>query len=245
MTATTGSPGLRGLDGIEIKLNFTPEQIDDALRVFGLSAVAGKPRRIWFGEVLDGLQGPEALPLSARGVIVRVRAKRNSGDVTVKLRGPDGGIDVRAWRESVGRSADAKIEGDWASRRLVSASLGSDLSRASVDGLNAEPPPSIAGLLSSEQRRLADQMLVPLEHVALLGPITATKWEAENDGDVEAELWVVGSLRFLEVSLLVTQNPDEARDGLRERAAAGGLDTSADQETKTAQVLRHLAAGHP
>jgi hypothetical protein len=63
------------LDGVEIKLNFDAVQIDDALRVFGLGADAGKPRRIWFGEILDGAEGAGALPLLGRGVIVRVRAK--------------------------------------------------------------------------------------------------------------------------------------------------------------------------
>jgi hypothetical protein len=210
------------------------------MRVFGLSADAGKPRRIWFGEVLDGLEGPGVLPLLARGVILRVRGKKKTGDVTGKLRCPDGGIDTHAWREGAGKSQDAKIEGDWAGKRLVSASLGNDLDEVAVEELKAAHP-SVAQLLSPEQRNLATQMLVPLEHVELLGPIEAQKWEAENDGDVEAELWEVDALRFLEVSVLVTKDPVSAMEQLRQRAAEGGLDVAAYQETKTTTVLRHLA----
>jgi hypothetical protein len=240
MTAATGLPTLRGLDGVEIKLNFNDAHIDAALGVFGLSTDAGKARRIWFGEVLDGLEGRDALPLLNRGVILRVRGKNNGGDVTVKLRGPDGCIDIREWRESVGDSADAKIEGDWASKRLVSASLGSDLDRATVQQFNGEPP-SIGELLSSELRSLTKQLLIPLKQVTLLGPIAARKWEAKNDGDVEAELWEVDTLRFLEVSLLVRHDPVAAMEQLKKRATDGGLDLSASQDTKTTTVLRHLA----
>jgi hypothetical protein len=228
------------LDGVEIKLNFDATQIDDALRVFGLKKSDGKPRRIWFGEVRVGLDGPGSLPLSARGIILRVRGKKKSGDVTVKLRCPDGGIGVEMWRKGAGSSPEAKIEGDWAAKRLVSASLGSDLDEATVKKWDAAPP-TLAPLLSTQQHSLITQMLVPLEHVELLGPIAATKWEAENDGDVEAELWEIDTLRFLEISLLVTQDPDGALQRLRKRATDGGLDISANQEAKTTTVLRHLA----
>jgi hypothetical protein len=71
------------------------------------------------------------------GVIVRVRAKKKSGDVTIKLRDPDGGIDVRAWRAGAGNSSDAKIECDWAGKRLVSASLGHDLDEDAVREVDA------------------------------------------------------------------------------------------------------------
>ena len=81
MATQPGPSAIDGLDGVEIKLNFDAAQIDDALRVFGLGADAGKPRRIWFGEILDGAEGAGALPLLARGVIVRIRAKKKSGDL--------------------------------------------------------------------------------------------------------------------------------------------------------------------
>jgi hypothetical protein len=240
MAAPDGIPALGGLDAVEIKLNFDPDQIEDALRVFGFNT-SGKQRRIWFGEILDGEQGPDALPLLARGVILRVRAKNSSGDVTVKLRCPDGGIDIPAWRDGPGRSRDAKIEGDWASKRLVSASLSHDLDEDALPALNTELPP-IEPLLSETQRDLATQVLVPTHQVRLLGPIQARKWDAAHDGDVEAELWEIDAKRFLEISLRVTDDPVAAVQHLQQRATTGGLDiTAAGQDTKTTTVLQHLA----
>ena len=68
--------------------------------MFGLDREKAKDRKIWFGEVVTGHDGRDALPLLERGVILRVRAtKKTSGDITLKLRGPDGGIDAAAWDE--------------------------------------------------------------------------------------------------------------------------------------------------
>ena len=57
-----------------------------AMQVFGIEEDDGKDRSIWFGEVLDGRGGVIALPLSARGVILRVRTKDNGGDCTPAVR---------------------------------------------------------------------------------------------------------------------------------------------------------------
>jgi hypothetical protein len=52
-------------------------------------------------------------------------------------------------------------------------------------------------------------------------------------------------LRFLEISIFVTQDPAGARQRLQQRATDGGLDiTAAGQETKTTTVLRHVATRH-
>jgi hypothetical protein len=96
------------------------------------------------------------------GVIVRVRAKKKSGDVTIKLRDPDGGIDARAWRAGAGNRSDAKIEGDWTGKRLVSASLGHDLDEDAVgrwtsrSGFSNAPPmaASTSPPRARKQRRL-------------------------------------------------------------------------------------------
>ena len=219
---------------VEIKVNVGAAQIEQAMQVFGLAPDKGKKRRIWFGEVVDGRDGPGALPLLDRGVILRVRGKKSGGDSTLKLRGPDGCLDVEAWRTRAARfEGDAKIEGDWAGRRLVSASLDHDL-----DALT-DPPPQLTDLLSKEQQELAGELLIPLDRVTLLGPIEARKWEP--DGDIAAELWTVDELRFLEISVLATDDPDEAQRRLRQRAADGGLELDSEQETKTSIVLRHLA----
>jgi hypothetical protein len=238
------SPG-DGVDRFEIKLNFDASQIDKAMAVFGIDPDKGKDRRIWFAEIRAGRDGPEALPLLGRGVILRVRAKKSSGDVTLKLRGPDGCIDVAAWRALMDDlDGESKIEGDWAAHRLVSGSLGADLSdeaRHALDG----PTPDAVDLMSEAQRRLAERLLVPLSGVTLLGPIASRTWEA--DDDIAAERWTVGDhgdLQFLEVSVVTGDDPEEAQSRLRKRALEGGLDLGDEQEPKTTLVLQHLAGLH-
>ena len=226
----------------EIKLNFGAAQIEKAMQVFGIAPDKGKDRRIWFGDIRDGLDGLDALPLSGRGVILRVRAKKNGGDVTLKLRGPDGCLDVDTWRMRTGAFGDdAKIEGDWAGRRLVSASLSADLDDAARASLG-DPDPSVTDLLSAEQRQLAGDLLVPLAPVTLLGPITAKKWDPNDDHAVAAELWTVDDLRFLEISIVTDDDPEKAQAALEQRATDGGLTLTPGQETKTSTVLKHLAS---
>ena len=170
---------------------------------------------------------------------MRFREKKKS-DATLKLRGPDGCIDVAAWRERTD-NADTKIEGDWAGeRRLVSASMDGELDDAARSEL-AKPKPSVVRLLTGEQRRLAHELMVPLAQVDLLGPIKAMKWEPEREGDVAAELWDVGpELRFLELSVLVTADPAGALEALEKRVVDAGLKLEPLQDTKTSTVLRHL-----
>lgn len=227
---------------VEIKLNFGASQIERAKEVFGLDPARADKRDIYFGEVRSGQEGRDALPLLRRGVILRVRAtKKKSGDVTLKLRGPDGCLDGAAWStRTTGLTDEVKLEGDWADRRLVSASLTADSEGAGREDLAAGVPP-IATLLSKEQTDLATDLLVPVGDVELLGPISALKWKHERDGDVDAEEWRVGDLHFLEVSVLATTDPEEAQRALRQRAVAADLTPEEGQEPKTTRVLRHLA----
>ena len=122
------------------------------------------------------------------------------GDVTLKLRGPDGCLDAAAWRTRTA-GLEAKIEGDWAGHRLVSGSLDADLTDAGRAALG-KPAPVVADLMSEAQRKLAKELFLPLADVTLLGPVAAKKWDAENDGDIAAELWEVDDLRFLEISVV-------------------------------------------
>jgi len=230
-------------DGVEIKLNFGASQIAQARELFELDRDDGKARRIWFGENRRGLDGRSALPLSARGIILRVREKKNS-DVTLKIRGPDGCLDLSVWTERTrGLGELAKVEGDWSGeRRLVSASLDGALGEKALDELGKRNP-VVERLLTEEQRALAEELLLPLHSVELLGQIEARKWDPEHDGDVAAELWEVDEdMRFLEVSVWVTaRDPEAALKDLEQRAVKGGLRIDPMQNTKTTTVLRHLA----
>lgn len=229
------------MGNVEIKLNFGAEQIEQAKIVFGLDGVP-EQRQIWFGEVVDGLDGRDALPLLSRGVILRFREKPKS-DATLKLRAPDRAIDAEAWKartEDLGKAA--KLEGDWAGdRRMISASLSTNLDASAVHALQTDRA-SVTELLSDEQQALAAELMVPLDQAVLLGPVAALKWEAV-DG-VEAEQWDAGGgdLRFLEISIVEKDDPVGAMNRLVKRAKDGGLTIDGtNQEPKTTRVLKELA----
>ena len=203
---------------VEIKVNFTGAQIEQAKDVFGLRADDAEEREIRFGEIRTGADGRDALPLLGRGVILRVRSKKESGEVTVKLRGPDGCIAEPAWTAAVAQLAgEKKLEGDWADRRLVSASL-----------------------TAKSDKSLANGLMVLLGEVELLQPIAARKWKHKHDGDVDAEEWTVGELHFLEISVLATADPDGAQQALHQRVVDGGLKLEEEQKPKTTLVLKYL-----
>jgi hypothetical protein len=225
---------------VEIKVNFTGSQIEQAKQVFDLKEDDAEKRDIWFGEIRTGRDGREALPLLDRGVILRVRAKKESGEVTVKLRGADGCIDVAAWN-AVGLTGEKKLEGDWADRRQVSASLTVKSDDAGRIDFEAGVP-QIVDLMSDDQKALAGRLMVPLGEVELLGPIAARKWKHEDiGGDIDAEEWTVGGLHFLEISISVPEQPEQAQEDLLKRVQAADLTVAPNQEPKTTQVLRHLA----
>jgi hypothetical protein len=242
----TPSPGCRG---IEIKVTLGAELVDAGLAAFDLSADAAQRRRIWFCEHLDGHGGPAALPLFARGLILRVRSKKGSADdSTLKLRGPEGCVDPEAWhRRTQGFGQRSRIEGDWVGERhLVSASLDNDIEDNRIEEVLAERPHRVSRLFSKEQESLARDWLLPLHDLDLLGPVHALKWQQTVRGlehRLAAELWEVDEgLRFLELSLLVERDPIGAQRGLEQVVQSAGLDISSVQETKTRLVLEHLAA---
>ena len=225
---------------VEIKVNFTGSQIEQAKQVFGLKPDDAEKRDIWFGEIRTGRDGREALPLLDRGVILRVRAKKESGDVTVKLRGADGCVDVAAWN-AANLAGEKKIEGDWADRRQISASLTVKSDEVGRTDFEAGVPP-IADLMSDDQLTLTHRLLVPLGEVELLGPITARKWKHEDiGGDIDAEEWNVGGLHFLEISIVAPEKPEQAQEDLLNRVQAADLTIAPNQEPKTTQVLKLLA----
>ncbi|HSV64479.1 MAG TPA: hypothetical protein VLJ59_01045 [Mycobacteriales bacterium] len=237
-----------GLDAVEIKVTLAADLVDDAVAAFDLRPGAAERRRIWFCEQITGYGGPTRLPLLARGLILRVRSTAGgAGDSTVKLRGPEGCVDPRAWHRRTRKLEEkARIEGDWVGQRhLVSASLDDDVENDLIEKVAARRSHRVARLFAG-QEKLTRDWLVPLDQLEMLGPIAALKWapDARDPGPgVAAELWEVdGSLRFLELSVRVEENPAVAQRKLEESVRSRGFDLAAVQETKTRIVLEHLAA---
>jgi hypothetical protein len=241
-----------GVERVELKITLDETQVDDALHKFGLDPdnAAAKRREIYFCERVDTRGDPPALPLLARGIILRIRKIQDDpDDSTLKLRGPEGSVDPDRWHDRTGEFGDdAKIEGDWAgNRRQVSASLDAKVEGGRIDAVVAERPHQLRQLLSDAQEALAADLLLSLDGVEILDPVHARKWEGAGslDAEVEAELWELDDgLRFLELSMRVPadENPLEAmqrfQDSVRDRGLT--IDVGPGQETKTSAVLVRL-----
>jgi hypothetical protein len=248
--ANTAPPGI---EWVELKVTLGADQVDDGLAGFALKPGSAEQRSIWFCERIDAHGGPTPtmLPLLARGIILRVRKIRGSSDdSTLKLRGPEGCVDPRLWRQRTQAFGDdVRIEGDWVTdRRLVAASLDGRVERGLIDEVvDAGRPYQVQRLFSHDQRALADDWLLGLDGLELLGPIRARKWKkdiGELDAEVAAELWEVDDgLRFLELSMRVKTDRDPVGDQqrLEQTVRDRGLSIAPKQETKTRTVLEHLA----
>lgn len=101
-------------------------------------------------------------------------------------------------------------------------------------------------LLSDDQKALADDLLLGLDGLTLLGPVRAWKWDqgaGELPDQVAAELWEVDEhLRFLELSAREEEDPLGEQRRLDQVLQAHDLSVDPDQQTKTSAVLAHLAA---
>jgi hypothetical protein len=237
-----------GVDGVEIKVTLGAEMVERGRQALRIGLAQAERRSIWFAERLARHADPVGLPLLSRGVIIRIRQREGEDDdATLKLRGPEGCIDPDLWHgrtRSFGKRA--KLEGDWAGKRhLLSASLDSKVESGRIEEVVVEPPQQVKRLLSEEQQALAEEWLLPLEEVQLLGPVRAAKWRPGTGqlGDSAAELWEVGDrLRFLELSVLAKDDPLGHQQRLDELVRSHSLEVDPEAETKTRTVLEHFAA---
>jgi hypothetical protein len=237
-----------GVDGVEIKVTLGAEMVERGREAFRIGLAQAERRSIWFGERLARHANPVALPLLSRGVIIRIRQRQGEDDdATLKLRGPEGCIDPDLWHRRTGSFGKrAKLEGDWVGERhLLAASLDGKIEGGRIEEVVAEQPQQVKRLLSAEQRALAEEWLLPLDEVQLLGPVRAAKWRPGMGelGDVAAELWEVGDrLRFLELSVLAKDDPLGHQQRLDELVRSHSLEVDPEAETKTRTVLEHFAA---
>ena len=237
-----------GVDGVEIKVTLGAAMVERGRGAFRIGLAQAERRSIWLAERLGGQGDSADLPLLSRGVIIRIRQREGEDDdATLKLRGPEGCIDPDLWRErtkSFGKRA--KLEGDWVGERhLLSASLDGKIDEGRIEEVVAEQPQQVRRLLSAAQQALAEELLLPLNEVQLLGPVRAAKWRPGMGelGDIAAELWEVGDqLRFLELSVLAKDDPLGHQQRLEETVGSHSLEVDPKAETKTRTVLEHFAA---
>jgi hypothetical protein len=248
MSADRASALPPGVDGVEIKLTLGVTMVERGREAFRIGLAQAEHRSIWFAERPVRQGGSVELPLSSRGVIIRIRQREGEDDdATLKLRGPEGCLDPDLWKErtkSFGKRA--KLEGDWVGKRhLLAASLDGKIDEGRIDEVVAGQPQQVRRLLSEAQQTLADEWLLPLDEVQLLGPVRAAKWTPGMGelGDIAAELWEVGDrLRFLELSVLAKDDPLGHQQRLEETVRSHSLEVDPEAGTKTRAVLEHFAA---
>ena len=237
-----------GVDGVEIKVTLATDMVERGRQAFRIGLAEAERRSIWFGERLVRQADPVELPLLSRGVILRIRQREGEDDdATLKLRGPEGCIDPDLWRGRTTSSGKrAKLEGDWVGKRhLLAASLDSKIEGGRIEEVVAQHPQQVKRLLSEAHQALADEWLLPLDEIQLLGPVRAAKWRPGTGqlGDVAAELWEVDDrLRFLELSVLAKDDPLGHQRHLDELVRSHSLEVDPKAETKTRTVLEHFAA---
>jgi hypothetical protein len=248
MVMGTARPGI-----IKIKATIAADEVRAALAAYHLSGSTARSNEIYFCEQPSQLG---LLPLLDGAVILRVRHyPAGPGDVTVKLRPCRPGQLSGRW-STFRRSAhhELRIKGEWAhDRRLIAASLVYSVRGDHLHQALHSRPHHPGRLFSTRQRRyLAEctSTYVDLEHLCLLGPVTAQRWRLhEPRYDITAERWTIltpgdpPGLDLLELS--VTAEPEDAalvQPAFLASIRRRGLDPYAFQQTKTRQVLQYLAA---
>ena len=234
------------LDGVEIKVSLSDQQVTRAVELLGLAG-SGEARQIGFIE--DTTVGVK-LPFFHQGVVLRVREVGDGDDdATVKLRPCRRSQLAESWLAAEkGDGWKFRVEEDWAGgRRALAASCVADLPRRRIAAARDGKEP-VGRLFSGGQWRfLADcaGMPINLDALTLLPPVQAARWEDVRVQDVEdvvVEHWTVDELDFLELSIRkhTVEEAREAQAELERAIQTLGLERDDEQISKTERVLAHL-----
>jgi hypothetical protein len=222
-------------DTVELKLTIAELEQRAALQALGIDPLDAQIRQVFFLDTPD-------LVLNRAGVVVRARRVQNKGDDSVVKLRP---VDPRALPKAFRTSPSFGVEVDAMPGGFVcSGSMKRALPRADVkDAMTGDRP--IRKLFSKEQRAFYEAYApegVGLDDLTVLGPVFVLKLKQvprELGRRLVAELWLYpDDSRILELSTKCApaeafQVAAETRAYLTER----GIDTGAEQETKTRRAL--------
>jgi hypothetical protein len=222
-------------DTVELKLTIAELEQRAALQALGIDPLDAQIRQVFFLDTPD-------LVLNRAGVVVRARRVQNKGDDSVVKLRP---VDPRALPKAFRTSPSFGVEVDAMPGGFVcSGSMKRALPRADVkDAMTGDRP--IRKLFSKEQRAFYEAYApegVGLDDLTVLGPVFVLKLKQvprELGRRLGAELWLYpDDSRILELSTKCApaeafQVAAETRAYLTER----GIDTGAEQETKTRRAL--------
>jgi hypothetical protein len=230
---------MTGADAIEIKVTIPDNQIEAALRRYGLTPNNDEERYIYFFDT-------PALELHEAGIIVR--ARRNVGDVhdsTVKFRPVDPASVSKEWR----KFRDFKIEADASEKGLVkSASFSMPVEKGLIKSVATGKQP-VRDLITREQRAFIEKTAnrkIDFDRLVVLGPLRAHRWQFEDPAcpwKITGELWIrEDGQRMLEASIKAPAvQAAVATAGFMAFLAEVGADKDNEQQTKTRWALAYYA----
>jgi hypothetical protein len=230
---------MTGADAIEIKVTIPDNQIEAALRRYGLTPNNDEERYIYFFDT-------PALELHEAGIIVR--ARRTVGDVhdsTVKFRPIDPASVSKEWR----KYRDFKIEADASEKGLVkSASFSMPVEKGLIKSV-ATGKQQVRKLITREQRVFIEKTAnrkIDFDRLVVLGPLRAHRWQFEDPAcpwRITGELWIrEDGQRMLEASIKAPAvQAAVATAGFMAFLAEVGADKDNEQQTKTRWALAYYA----
>ncbi len=230
---------LKGADTAELKLTIPEDERYGALAALRVDPLDARMRQVFFFDTPD-------LALNRAGVVVRARRIQDAAaDTVVKLR-PVMPSDVPA---ELRRNASFGVEVDAMPGGFVcSASFKGESTNEAVKEAVAGARP-VRKLFSKGQRAFFAERApagTDLDGLAVLGPIPVLKLKlrpAELGRKLAVELWSYpdGS-RILELSTKCAPNEAfQVAAEARAHLARVGVNTSGQQQTKTASALRFFA----
>jgi hypothetical protein len=227
---------MAGTEGVEIKATIPPNQIEAALRIYGLELDENE-RYIYFFDTPD-------LELFEIGVIARARRIVGARhDSTIKFRPVDPETVPTLWRKYGG----FKIEADSTEKGVVkSASLTMPVAKGLIKRVAAGNAP-VVSLYTEEQLlfllSLANKK-IDYSKVVVLGPTRAWRWKYDHPGlpwTLTGELWQrEDGGRLFEVSIkTAVVQAAAARAGFMAFLAEVGAERDDGQQAKTRWALEH------
>jgi hypothetical protein len=232
LVAASLCPGLQAEESCnsEAKLLLVPSQVQAARK--SLNATEESHGQVFFFDT-------PALDLLSQGLILRLR-KGTAGDLTVKLRPPEGRRFVDPSGGNERYKCEVEITGGVESR---SYSVQTDY----VAGYVPEKGTEFLPLLSPGQKRLIEnsQIRIDWASVKQVADIQSTTWKGratDSPGKLSLELWEWPNGRILEVSTKTAPNAGPAAyTKLESLAKTNGLARSPVQQSKTATALKEMA----
>jgi hypothetical protein len=232
---------MAGAGGVEIKATIPQQQIELALKAYGLE-LDDNERYIYFFDTPD-------LELFEQGVIARARRVVGAThDSTIKFRPVEPEAVPAVWRKHSG----FKIEADSGDKGVVkSASLTMPVAKGQIKRVAAGKEP-ISSLFSEQQLLFLLSMAnkkIDYDKVVVMGPMRAWKWKYNHPAlpwPITGELWKRddGSQLF-EVSIKTpVVQAAAATAGFMAFLAELGAERDAAQQAKTRWALDHAARAH-